>query len=276
MEHRLFIPHPALADFVSGILVFRADLRCTPNEIINPFPPTPEQYLYFYLADPVAARKQDESFFSEKPGTMIVGAQLSRVDLNMGKNHSMLAVIFRPGGLYRLLGGLPMMELTDADHDSSLLLGSGMTRIREQLQHASSWDQSKAIVESWLLSRLSKVKTLSPFDHAMRAAMQSGGLLPVEQLASIACTSIRQFERQCLTRIGMGPKILSRITRFSAAYRLYERHPDMTWISIAHSTGYFDQMHMVRDFKQFAGMVPTLLQSSLLNTPLRLQAGIRE
>ena len=49
----------------------------------------------------------------------------------------------------------------------------------------------------------------------------------------------------------------------------------MSRISIAYKCGYFDQMHLIRDFKDFTGTTPTLMQGDILAAPLRLQACLR-
>jgi hypothetical protein len=33
--------------------------------------------------------------------------------------------------------------------------------------------------------------------------------------------------------------------------------PDRSWMSVAHQLGYFDQMHMIRDFQTLAGNTPS-------------------
>jgi AraC-like DNA-binding protein len=109
----------------------------------------------------------------------------------------------------------------------------------------------------------------------MLELLKMSGNLPVEQMASLACLSLRQFERICKERIGLPPKLFARVVRFSKAYRLRENHQDVSWTHIAYESGYFDQMHLIRDFKQFAGVAPGIIQKELEQTPIRLQAGLR-
>ncbi|MBK8142870.1 MAG: helix-turn-helix transcriptional regulator [Chitinophagaceae bacterium] len=54
-----------------------------------------------------------------------------------------------------------------------------------------------------------------------------------------------------------------------------ENFPQLSWTQIAYECGYFDQMHFIRDFKQFAGVAPGILEKELENTPVRLQADLR-
>ncbi len=69
----------------------------------------------------------------------------------------------------------------------------------------------------------------------------------------------------------MNPKAYARIVRFSKAYRLHETFPQLSWTEIAHTAGYFDQMHLIKDFKEFAGVNPSVIEQQLLHTPLRMQ-----
>ena len=69
----------------------------------------------------------------------------------------------------------------------------------------------------------------------------------------------------------MNPKMFARILKFSKAYRLHESCPQLHWTQIAHEAGYHDQMHMIRDFKTFAGVNPSVIEQQLISTPLRMQ-----
>jgi len=56
---------------------------------------------------------------------------------------------------------------------------------------------------------------------------------------------------------------------------LRENFPALSWTSIAHECGYFDQMHFIRDFKQFAGMLPGIIEKELAHLPVRMQASLK-
>ena len=245
-----------------------------PMEVVCPFPPTPEQYIYFYLNDPIHTQKEAGGLFVKKPGSILVGPQSAKVSLQMGKDHLMVGIVFQPGGLYRLLG-TPMNGLLDTDPETDALMGNRIHLLREKLQCAGNGMEIKQIVENFLFTKLPHVKAWLPFDHAIQELMQSGGLMTIEQTASAGCLSLRQFERLCLQRIGFSPKFFARLVRFSRAYRLRESNDLINWTQIAYSTGYFDQMHLIRDFKQFTGVNPMAIEAALRAAPLRLQAGIR-
>jgi AraC-like DNA-binding protein len=190
------------------------------------------------------------------------------------KRLNAIRVDFLPGGMYRMLG-IPMHELFDGGFDALYLFSAGMKRINEQLQNTSELEKDKNIVENFLLQFVNGLKQMLPFDSAMQILLNQNGDMPIEKIASLSCLSLKQFERKCKERIGMNPKLYARILKFSKAYRLHEALPQLSWTKIAYEAGYYDQMHMIRDFKVFAGVSPSVIEQQLLSTPLRMQKDLR-
>jgi hypothetical protein len=53
--------------------------------------------------------------------------------------------------------------------------------------------------------------------------------------------------------MGLSPKLFARVTRFQMALDAKRISPAHTWLGVAHEFGYFDEMHMIRDFKNLGG-----------------------
>jgi AraC-like DNA-binding protein len=242
--------------------------------IIYSYPPTPQASLFFYIDDRIKVKEEGTDNFVEQARSVIVGQQLNSVCIDINKNHKAVRVGFHPGGLFRLLG-FSMAEMVDGHYTAEEVFGNDIREVDEQLQVATDSIGIKTIVETFLLKKTSRIKRLLPFDLSMLELLKHNGNLPIEQIASLACVSLRQFERLSKERIGLPPKLYARITRFSKAYRLREEQPQLTWTRIAHECGYFDQMHFIRDFRQFAGITPKLAEKALERQPVRMQAGLR-
>lgn len=241
---------------------------------VSLFPPIPEHSLYFYPRDPLVVHALETgATFTCKP-SVIVGPQVKRVNLSLGYNHIVIRVGFLTGGLHRLLR-LPLHEIVDYTCNTEDFFGNAVAQVNEQLNDTEDLLGMKEIVEKFLIGYLYKTKPAESLDAALSLLMKEGGKLPIEYIAKEACLSMRQFERKCKDRVGLSPKLFARIIRFSKAYRMREAHSNLSWTSIAHTAGYFDQMHMIRDFKMFAGVAPTFIDKELAQTPSLLQADLQ-
>jgi AraC-like DNA-binding protein len=240
---------------------------------VNPFPPVPQHSLFFYLHDPIQTLSSSNELIISPP-TLIIGPQLTRVDIKMGHRHLMVHVGFKPGGLHQLIG-VPMHQLMDQSYSASDILGREADAVLEQLKNTKSWQHMVAIVEQFLLKKLCSHKKAEAFDQAVSHLILQNGNIPIDNVATNACLSLKQFERKCKERIGLPPKLFARLIRFSSAYRLREANPQLSWTSICYECGYFDQMHLIRDFKEFAGVTPKIISNDLKKTPYRLQSNIQ-
>lgn len=272
MDVKIYVPHDALRGYVMNISTVDASLAAGVRNVTTPYPPTPFQTLLFYCKDSVSMAQGNSGRFETQPRSVLVGPQVSRVNIRVADRLRAIRVDFRPGGLYRLLG-VPMYELLNGGFDARDIFGSDMVSISDRLDNVTL-EQGKAVVEAFLLEKLASLKPILPFDSAIQVLLGSNGRLSVEQTASLACLSTKQFERKCKERLGMNPKMYSRILRFSRAYRLHEASPRLSWTAIAHEAGYFDQMHMIREFRDFAGVNPSVIEHELRATPLRMQRDI--
>ncbi|MBC7947431.1 MAG: AraC family transcriptional regulator [Chitinophagaceae bacterium] len=267
-------PQPALKSWVDYFFLMHLRQDEGQPPVVCPFPPTPLQFMVFYIDDPAETKKEGETVVKTRARCMVVGPQATRMNLIVRRSHRCFVIAFKPGGLYRLLG-IPMRELFDDGFEGREVLGSEVESITEQLQEATTFPEMVVIAENFLVDKLSTIESILPFDTAMQLLVKNNGLLTIEQVASYSCLSLRQFERKCHERVGYSPKFFARLARFSSAYRLRERDPRLSWTAIAHDTGYFDQMHFIRDFKQFAGITPTGMSEQMSANPFPMQGSLQ-
>lgn len=168
-----------------------------------------------------------------------------------------------------------MQELLRTEaFDASELLGNEINDINDQLREAASFAAMKMIVENYLLKKIKKVKQQLPIDFVLPLLIREGGLKNIDYLATTACLSNRQFERVFKDRIGLSPKFFSRLVRFANAWVLKESSPTLSWIKIAHQCGYYDQMHLIRDFKEFAGTNPSEIEAAMQKNAINLNTKV--
>ncbi len=164
-----------------------------------------------------------------------------------------------------------MHELVDAPLDAAYFMDRELNIVNEKLSGLNNYDEMVALVQKYLFQKAGGLKDILPVDRVLQSLKPNNIMMDVNRLADLSCVSTRQLERQFNERIGMPPKLYFRLDRFSKAWQMRESCTDIPWSAIAHRCGYADQMHMIRDFKDFTGATPGSLQVELGKTPLRLQ-----
>ncbi len=177
---------------------------------------------------------------------------------------------FQPGGLYRLLG-IPMEEMLEyRELDGQDVFGSAINDTIDALANATCHAEMKDIADDFIFGQIATLKKPIPIDYVLPDILKYAGTIKIDQLAKNACMSNRQFERVFKERIGLSPKFYSRHVRFTKAWLLKENRPAITWTEIAYKCGYFDQMHLIRDFQSFAGTNPQIIAEEFKQQPFSL------
>lgn len=257
MGFTYFMPEPSLQQYVENIIVIELNFN---EDFINEITIVPDyrSCLCFILEDKISAYENGQLVAREN--VILASFHLFSTIMNLGKKHRAVCVQFKPIGWNSLMENIPQNEVLNNCYDAKLFLGNYAAILSEQLAEASSAPMQNQIIQSFLRKKLNSLPTASPFDRAIDIFIRSGGNLTIEQTASLACLSLRQFERLCNHKIGVSPRMFGRLIRFSNTYKLKEQHPNLSWNKIAFHCGYFDHMHLIRDFKQFSGTIPTITE----------------
>jgi AraC-like DNA-binding protein len=271
---QFFEPQPALKEIVNNIMINQVDFDPLQPKPSFPFPPLPEHCLFFYPYDCMEVEHIGRNEKQKQASSIVVGPQTERLTITMGHHHLVIKVGFQPGGLYRLLG-IPMQELLRTEaFDAMEFFGNEVADVNDQLRAAAAFTEMKMIVEHYLLKKIKKVKQRLPIDFILPLIIKEGGLINIDYLANTACLSNRQFERVFKDRIGLSPKFFSRLVRFANAWVAKESTPTLSWIKIAHQCGYYDQMHLIRDFKEFTGINPSEIEAAMHKNAINLNTKV--
>lgn len=268
---RFYPPTPALRPYIQRYMVMHVQTGTSARPIVKPFPAGPEQCLFFYARDEVKSYKNEDEQTAFSSPSIMVGPQVTRVNLLLYPNHLTVAVFFHPGGLHALLGGMPMTEAFDFSIDSALIWPTEMRELNEQLALTDNYDLMAALVEGFLVRQYARnhLRT-EPIDKAFRLMLDPLQAPSIDQLADVSCLSTRQFRRKFYEKMGLSPKVFARIVRFNKAFRLKEKNPHLDWLDVICLTGYHDFHHLLRDFKEFAHTTPTLLLEDEYRHDIRL------
>lgn len=195
-------------------------------------------------------------------GAIVSGAYSRCFVIDTRQHASIIGVHFKPGGAYPFLG-VSAAELADSHVDLRALWGSSADELRERLCLASAPGDRFRILERALTAHLFRPLVYHPkvalaLRAFGRAEIGQGEIEPnVGEIARCAGLSHRRFVEVFTTAVGMTPKLFGRVRRFQRAVALLRTATHPRWPQIALACGYFDQSHLIRDFRAFSGLSPT-------------------
>jgi AraC-like DNA-binding protein len=156
-----------------------------------------------------------------------------------------------------------MHELTNTDYDARAVLGTWVDELEQDLSESRSFEERVRIANTFFLRRCATLPSPDGITATAMSILYRRGSIQVPALAQRAGMSTRQFERRFTREIGLPPKLYARIARFESALESKALLTADTWTNVANRLGYFDQMHMIKDFKEFSGEIPTSLLAQL-------------
>jgi len=191
---------------------------------------------------------------------ILFAGQISRpLILEPGAACGVIGVRFRPAAASALLG-FGMHEATDTRLDMLDVWGRAGENLVDQVHSQRNSADRVAVIRQYLIRKLDVNLTLPDalVTGCVDLLQRSAGQVSIDALARRAGLSGRQLERRFLHHVGVPPRLLASIFRFRRVFESIEQGamPSARWTAAALQTGYFDQAHMNRDFKRFAGLPP--------------------
>ncbi len=245
-------PDPVLRPFVQWYV--QREMALKAGEVVEPVFPRAGAMLIFQFAAIYEVKEYETEQLRRSWAATVIGPIASRrTRLILRDQVQSLDVLFRPLGMFRLFG-VPVSSLTGGGTDAHSFLGMRASSLYEQLGNAGDFAERVRILNSFFLQRLQNAAPLNATAHALRQL--SLGRCNVGGAAAMIGISERQLERRSLEYAGVSPKMFARISRFQRAIRKH-RAGDGNWLAIAHEAGYYDQMHLIRDFHLLGGGAPT-------------------
>ena len=233
-------------------------------EVVEPVLPRAGTMLIFQFAAIYEVKEYATDQLRRSWAATVIGPIHARkVRLILQDLHE-LVVLFHPLGLYRLFG-VPISPLTGGGAEGYAVFGPQISSLYERLGNTATFAERVKLLDDFFVHRLGRSSPLTPTARAVR--LLASGQSSVGVAAEMAGISERQLERRSLEYAGISPKTLSRISRFQRAIEKH-RAGYGSWMTIAHAAGYYDQMHLVRDFHEFGGGPPTEVMSEIADTHL--------
>ena len=279
---------PRLRAYVHGYFASSSNLRMPLQE--RHIPSTEVPLLLNFGAPHRRLDAVGTGEWTSRDGVWVVGLhnrhQLTQA---VGERHFMV-VRFTPMGAYLFLG-LPMHLIANEALDLELIDPALARVLVSRIGVARSWTDRFAAMESLIAERVAEAEMPFSVGAAWRKLMATDGRIALASLASEMDCSHRTLIARFRTCVGFPPKTIARLLRFNRAVRSLDRLSRtranepvskpylevsraedrlvgaIQWADLAADCGYFDQAHLIREFREFSGSTPAafLRQVSYLN-----------
>jgi AraC-like DNA-binding protein len=191
-----------------------------------------------------------------QPRSFVFGQITKYIEIAPTGKSGIIAARFLPEGLVPFLD-MPVASLENKAVDIEKVFGQKGKQLEEKVLAATSHSARMALIETFLLGKLVEPTTIDSITSTcVEVIFQSRGKLDMEEVADKANINRRNMERRFTTAIGMSPKQLSRVARLQSAVKMLEQNKFSNLTALAYETGYYDQAHFIKDFKEFTGLSP--------------------
>ena len=212
--------------------------------------------LFFNLGDPLGV--EDDSGREILPGrSHVLGALTRPGKFIFGRRVELLGVMFRAGHAAAFLD-VPAHEMTDRFTALSDLWGAEAQALEDDLRGLPTTARRIQRLELALVERLARVRPPDPrFVSLADFVMRRQGAVSVEGLSAASGLSRQHLGRKFQDIVGVSPKLFCRLVRFQAMLNQVVTRPSLDWAALAAEQGYYDQAHLIAEFKEFTSFTPS-------------------
>jgi AraC-like DNA-binding protein len=252
-------PNPILAEFVQCYWVVKSNSQILPTPDHGVIPGGYVD-IAFNVGEQVYTSDSGRIFFDKAKG--FVAGPLDRFQRFHAKGHlKILGVRFHLGSC-PFFPSLTLKELRNraVPLDKVLKnqgLGAEIQALELCLADMSDTRQQISFVERFLMKALGAHREPDAvLIQAIGLIKESKGRISIDSLSSALRISGRQLERKFDQHVGLSPKAFCRVTRFRQAKFLLENNRTRTGSNLAYACGYYDQTHLIHEFRSFTGQTP--------------------
>jgi AraC-like DNA-binding protein len=189
-------------------------------------------------------------------GAALGGAFDAHFAIDTAEQRNIAGVAFRPGGTWPFFRE-PASETGGQHLALELLWGGAGARVRERLCDAHVRGGPEAVITA--LGAILLERAVRPLDRVplVRFAVDALADRPVSAVTASIGLSPRRFIARFHHLVGLTPKRWVRVRRFQQVVRAVADGRPVRWAALAAACGYFDQSHLIHDFRAFSGVCPT-------------------
>lgn len=166
-----------------------------------------------------------------------------------------VGVVTTPVGAQAALGIMPRRHRGRVD---ALLPAWASARgLRDRLPACGDPNAMLDEVESVLLADLDLTVPALDRCEAAVTMLEADPTRPIAAVAAEVAVSTAQLDRDFARVVGFGPRVLARLLRMRRLLEDIDVRGGVDWRGRAAELGWYDQSHLIRDFRRHTGVTPT-------------------
>lgn len=170
---------------------------------------------------------------------------------------AVFGVFFQPFAI-TLLSNIPAYEMTSQNIEITEIFGEEGAFLEEQILNCRSTQERIDVISQFIERRIDNLSlNVENTINTIQYLIMNDGNAKMQELLNTQFLSQRQFERNFKNLTGFSPKYFSKIVRFEKSITTAYNSQQLSLTELALHSGYFDQAHMIRDYREFTGKNPS-------------------
>jgi AraC-like DNA-binding protein len=166
----------------------------------------------------------------------------------------LVGVRLRAGGGWPFLG-IPLREFSGQVIELDSVLGPEINELRDRLGGETTDHARFDLVEGWLRTRQQTSATRA-VNYALRAIQNGADSVRIGRMAEEIGISHKHLLREFDRCVGLTPKTFARLCAFQRVIQSVGHRVEVEWADTATKCGYYDQAHLIHEFRAFSGLTP--------------------
>lgn len=249
MRHSRRRPADDLSHLVAHYWMIRWDLRgCEPH--VAESLPHPNIHVIF-----------------EPHACVVAGVHTRKFSRVLEGQSQVFGIKFKPGG-FRPFLKFPASELADRMVPVQRIFGKDVNALREVVLSSKSENEKVQAANTFLLARLPKPdNSIALAGELVERILQDRDIKTVDDLVTRSGIGKRSLQRLFNEYVGVSPKWVIRRYRLHELIERANAGVEPDWPQLALDLGYFDQAHLINDFRSITGYSPTEYQNLIRKDP---------
>jgi AraC-like DNA-binding protein len=198
----------------------------------------------------------------ERGNSMVGGVFTEKFSRVLEGRSQVFGIKFKPGGFRPFLKA-PVSSLANRMVPVNSIFGKDADALEEVLLSASDEDEMIAAANEFFVLRAPEPdKTVQLAGDLVERILREPDIKTVDDLAERSGISKRSLQRIFNEYVGINPKWVIRRYRLHELVERLDSGAQMDWAQLALELGYFDQAHLINDFKSIVGRTPVQYQAA--------------